>query len=215
MSFACGRWGSAAVAGPSKLACRSTGRQAVLPIRKTLEREDYTRSFTPSGMRSLSPAIILFRQSSTYSRVSRIPQNLRSPHPPWHRPFSTSIPRFTPPSTTATLPKKDHDPKTSTTNTSIDVSAPSASISEKSQAKTDWSIILKLAGNIWPKDSPKTKIRVVGALGLLVAAKVLNVQVPFFFKQIVDSLNVEITADTTVWILAGTAIAGCAFFRNT
>jgi hypothetical protein len=38
---------------------------------------------------------------------------------------------------------------------------------------------------------------------------VLNVQVPFFFKQIVDSLNVEITAETTVWVLAGASIAGC------
>jgi hypothetical protein len=37
----------------------------------------------------------------------------------------------------------------------------------------------------------------------------LNVQVPFFFKQIVDSLNVPITESTTVWVLAGASIAGC------
>jgi len=47
------------------------------------------------------------------------------------------------------------------------------------------------------------------ALGLLVAGKLLNVQVPFFFKQIVDSLNVPITESTTVWVLAGASIAGC------
>jgi hypothetical protein len=52
---------------------------------------------------------------------------------------------------------------------------------------------------------------VVGALGLLVAGKVLNVQVPFFFKDVVDSLNVPITAESSVWILAGASIAGCAY----
>lgn len=39
--------------------------------------------------------------------------------------------------------------------------------------------------------------------------QILNVQVPFFFKQIVDAMNVEITASSTVWLLAGSAIAGC------
>jgi ATP-binding cassette subfamily B (MDR/TAP) protein 7 len=68
---------------------------------------------------------------------------------------------------------------------------------------------MQLARNVWPKDSPGVKIRVAGALGLLVAGKLLNVQVPFFFKQIVDSLNVPITESTTVWVLAGASIAGC------
>jgi len=82
-------------------------------------------------------------------------------------------------------------------------------VSEKEQTWTDWAIIKKLAVNIWPKNAFQTKVRVVGALALLVGGKVLNVQVPFFFKDIVDSLNVPITSDTTVWVLAGTAIAGC------
>ena len=84
-------------------------------------------------------------------------------------------------------------------------------MSDKSQAKTDWAIILKLAENIWPKGpgSLSVKTRVVGALALLIGGKILNVQVPFFFKQIVDSLNVPITESTTVWVLAGASIAGC------
>ncbi|KAJ9124047.1 Iron-sulfur clusters transporter atm1, mitochondrial [Naganishia vaughanmartiniae] len=83
-------------------------------------------------------------------------------------------------------------------------------VSDKEQRLTDWAIVRKLAGNIWPSGpgSREIKIRVVGALGLLVAGKILNVQVPFFFKQIVDSMNVEITASSTVWLLAGSAIAG-------
>ncbi|KAL7425175.1 Iron-sulfur clusters transporter atm1, mitochondrial [Cryptotrichosporon argae] len=79
---------------------------------------------------------------------------------------------------------------------------------EGDRTKTDWRIILKLAGNIWPRNAPAVKARVLVALTLLVGAKVLNVQVPFFFKQIVDSLNVPITESTTVWVLAGASIAG-------
>jgi ATP-binding cassette subfamily B (MDR/TAP) protein 7 len=100
-----------------------------------------------------------------------------------------------------------HSPATPR-NTAIDPST-SVSKTESTQAKTDWRIILKLAENIWPANSPTTKIRVLGALSLLVAGKVLNVQVPFFFKGIVDGLNVAITPDSTVYLLAGTAIMGC------
>ncbi|KAI5454993.1 Iron-sulfur clusters transporter atm1, mitochondrial [Naganishia albida] len=83
-------------------------------------------------------------------------------------------------------------------------------VSDREQRLTDWAIVRKLARNIWPSGpgSTEIKIRVVGALGLLVAGKILNVQVPFFFKQIVDAMNVEITASSTVWLLAGSAIAG-------
>jgi ATP-binding cassette subfamily B (MDR/TAP) protein 7 len=103
-------------------------------------------------------------------------------------------------------------------------------VSDKQQSLTDWKIIKRLASNIWPKGQWEVKTRVVGALGLLVAGKVcylpsmgmaiwltvqttmyqiLNVQVPFFFKDIVDALNVEVTADSTVWVLGGAAISGC------
>ena len=115
-----------------------------------------------------------------------------SSHPPPSHPSRQSAPPSQPSSTLALNPD-----------------APSTSTDEKSQAKTDWRIILKLAENIWPRGSPRTKIRVVGALGLLVAGKVLNVQVPFFFKEIVDAMNVPITAGSTVWVLAGASIAGC------
>ena len=100
-----------------------------------------------------------------------------------------------------------------THNAALDPDAVSTHKSEKNQAEADWRIILKLAENIWPRNSRGTKLRVVGALGLLIGGKVLNVQVPFFFKQIVDSLNVPITAESTVWVLAGSAIAGCECCR--
>ncbi|WVQ74331.1 iron-sulfur clusters transporter ATM1, mitochondrial [Cryptococcus sp. DSM 104548] len=137
------------------------------------------------------------RHARLYSRLSPIPPRAtaRLRIPPLHayRPvslFSTTPLRHSPP------PSPPRPPVTS------------AKPPAESQDKTDWSIIVKLAGNIWPKNNPGVKIRVLTALSLLVAGKVLNVQVPFFFKDIVDALNVPITDNTTVWVLAGASIAG-------
>jgi hypothetical protein len=83
---------------------------------------------------------------------------------------------------------------------------------DKSQRKQDLDIIKQLLPNIWPKGDRTTKIRVLVAMGLLIGGKLLNVQVPFYFKSIVDSLNIplaELTTEQTVWTVAGTAIVGC------
>lgn len=50
----------------------------------------------------------------------------------------------------------------------------------------------------------------LGGFGLLITAKVLNVQVPLLFKSIVDALNVDvdILASSTAWMLAGSLIIG-------
>ena len=136
----------------------------------------------------------LFPNSSRVSSVAFTPL----------RTFSSSH-RLLVPGRAPTQPEATPKPSTAV----LDTDQPSKEISEKSQAKADWRIIMQLARNVWPKNSPGVKIRVAGALGLLVAGKLLNVQVPFFFKQIVDSLNVPITESTTVWVLAGASIAGC------
>jgi len=62
------------------------------------------------------------------------------------------------------------------------------------QRKADWAIMKEMAHYLWPKGkgSLDTKIRVSVALALLVGGKLLNVQVPFYFKSIVDALNVNI-----------------------
>ncbi|AMD21966.1 HFR111Cp [Eremothecium sinecaudum] len=73
----------------------------------------------------------------------------------------------------------------------------------KSNSKTptisELRILLDLFKYIWPKGNVKVKSRVVIAIALLVAGKLLNIQVPFFFKSVVDSMNVE-------WSDAATAI---------
>ncbi|GAA5821560.1 hypothetical protein JCM3770_006824 [Rhodotorula araucariae] len=88
-------------------------------------------------------------------------------------------------------------------------------VSEKEQSRRDWDIIKKLLPNVWPKNDWGTKTRVLLALGLLVGGKLLNVQVPFFFKSIIDTLNVEIdpTTGQGVFAIAGTVIVGYGLAR--
>ncbi|KAF3500255.1 hypothetical protein F2Q69_00044047 [Brassica cretica] len=52
----------------------------------------------------------------------------------------------------------------------------------------DMNILRTLAGYLWMRDNPEFRFRVITALGFLVGAKVLNVQVPFLFKLAVDWL---------------------------
>ncbi|EQK98286.1 transporter ATM1 [Ophiocordyceps sinensis CO18] len=60
---------------------------------------------------------------------------------------------------------------------------------------------------LWPRDNLGTKFRVGLAVALLVGAKVLNVQVPFYFKSIVDSMNIDIAAvGGTATTIAGSMI---------
>ncbi|KAI0671372.1 P-loop containing nucleoside triphosphate hydrolase protein [Trametes maxima] len=89
-----------------------------------------------------------------------------------------------------------------------DLGGDAVHISQSEQRKRDWNIVRKLAENLWPKDDWKTRGRVLFGLGLLVGGKLLNVQVPLLFKQIIDALNVDITAGSTVWIVGGSLILG-------
>ncbi len=50
--------------------------------------------------------------------------------------------------------------------------------------------ILKTLGkHLWPKGDAEIKARIVVSLGALITGKICTVQVPFFFKNIIDSLN--------------------------
>ncbi|ONK55386.1 uncharacterized protein A4U43_UnF4030 [Asparagus officinalis] len=62
---------------------------------------------------------------------------------------------------------------------------------------TDMKIIRTLAKYLWLKDNVEFRFRVAMALGLLVGAKVINVQVPFLFKLAVDWLSAVTGSSTT------------------
>ncbi|RYO73927.1 hypothetical protein DL766_005886 [Monosporascus sp. MC13-8B] len=66
--------------------------------------------------------------------------------------------------------------------------------SAREQRKADWAIMKEMSRYLWPTDSLDAKVRVSIAVALLVGAKVLNVQVPFYFKSIVDAMNIDVGA---------------------
>lgn len=82
------------------------------------------------------------------------------------------------------------------------------------QRKADWAIMKEMAKYLWPKDSLGTRFRVGLAVSLLIGAKVLNVQVPFYFKSIVDSMNIDFVAvGGTATTVAGSMILAYGLTR--
>ncbi|GAB5592954.1 Iron-sulfur clusters transporter atm1 [Umbelopsis nana] len=84
---------------------------------------------------------------------------------------------------------------------------------EQTRNATDMAIIKQLMRYVWPKDDAGVKARVVIALSLLVGGKLLNVQVPFFFKNVIDSLNITFAEDATLIAVCGAAVIGYGLAR--
>ena len=59
----------------------------------------------------------------------------------------------------------------------------------KQQASADWRILGELTRHLWPANNTDVKMRVVASMSLLVASKLANIQVPFIFKALIDSLE--------------------------
>ncbi|OMP02290.1 hypothetical protein COLO4_11230 [Corchorus olitorius] len=84
-----------------------------------------------------------------------------------------------------------------------------SSVTEKQQV-ADMKILRTLAGYLWMKDNWEFRLRVMTALGFLIGAKLLNVQVPFLFKLAVDWLttpNATALANSTLVALFATPTA--------
>ncbi|KAJ7471401.1 P-loop containing nucleoside triphosphate hydrolase protein [Mycena galericulata] len=97
------------------------------------------------------------------------------------------------------LAKKDDSPKR----------APDTShVTAQEQRRTDWRIVKTLVKHVWPKHDWKTRGTVVFGFGLLISSKLLNVQVPLIFKNIIDSLNMDVASTSTAWTIAGTMVLG-------
>lgn len=89
-------------------------------------------------------------------------------------------------------------------------------------------IMNTMFGYIWPQDRPEIKRRVLAALGLLIAAKVVNIEVPYIFKYTIDHLNKHagdvltfadpastiFTTATTLVIAYGCARASSSLFNE-
>ncbi|KAH9179119.1 P-loop containing nucleoside triphosphate hydrolase protein [Lactarius sanguifluus] len=124
------------------------------------------------------------------------------PVPPNSRTFRqlTQQEKSAPQSTTTTAPKE------------ATPAAPKVAVSNAVQRRRDWAIVRRLAVRIWPKNDWGTRGRVVLGVGLLVSGKLLNVQVPLFFKEIIDTLNIPLDTQSTVWVVYGAARIGATLF---
>ncbi|RSL68237.1 Iron-sulfur clusters transporter ATM1, mitochondrial [Fusarium sp. AF-6] len=139
------------------------------------------------------------------------PQRPWAPRPALTQTFWTSAPRPGQPRATATKETKPIKPSAvfpaqkQATSKNDPLAAVDKSATE--QRKADWAIMKEMSRYLWPKDDLSTKVRVGLAVSLLIGAKVMNVQVPFYFKSIVDSMNIDIAAvGGTATTVAGTMI---------
>jgi ABC-type transport system involved in Fe-S cluster assembly fused permease/ATPase subunit len=57
------------------------------------------------------------------------------------------------------------------------------------ESRSPLETLATLAPYLWPEGRPDLKVRVFGAMGLLVLAKIANVYVPFLYKYAVDNLS--------------------------
>ncbi|KAI7828278.1 P-loop containing nucleoside triphosphate hydrolase protein [Kickxella alabastrina] len=73
-------------------------------------------------------------------------------------------------------------------------------------SKAGMIIILSMFKYVWPKGDWATKSRIIAALSLMVASKLLTVQVPILFKDIVDTLNVDLAATSGTLSTVATAM---------
>lgn len=66
-------------------------------------------------------------------------------------------------------------------------------------------VVKNLSKYLWPRDSADARRRVVAAIALLAASKVLSVSVPFMFKYAVDAFSVASAGDVPMHIVVPTA----------
>lgn len=106
--------------------------------------------------------------------------------------------------------KPTNDPATAKVVAKTDPLLQEQNLTNKEQRKADWAIMKEMSQYLWPKDNLGTRARVGLSVGLLIGAKLLNVQVPFYFKNIVDSMNIDFMAvGGTAWTVAGSMIMAC------
>jgi ABC-type transport system involved in Fe-S cluster assembly fused permease/ATPase subunit len=73
--------------------------------------------------------------------------------------------------------------------------------------RTNWDTAKSLMEHLWPKNHPNLRVRVVLAMLCLVIAKVVNVYVPFLYKEAVDSLSMNSAVVLPIGIIISYGLA--------
>jgi ATP-binding cassette, subfamily B, heavy metal transporter len=79
---------------------------------------------------------------------------------------------------------------------------------QKGRLKEELRALKSLTPYLWPRDSLGLRVRVVLALGFLIAGKLVNIYVPLFYKHAVDALspaNVAVTVPVALIVAYGVA----------
>ncbi len=132
---------------------------------------------------------------------------------------SFSLKSFLSKSTNSTTPTKNAKSALITVSKNEKKIVPSTALPTERQ-NDPREIMNQMLKYLWPKNKTSYKVRVVIALSLLFGSKLLNVQVPFYFKSIVDEMNIDwvntagtITTTIAAMIVAyGLARFGAVFF---
>ncbi|OAA59583.1 ABC transporter, transmembrane domain, type 1 [Niveomyces insectorum RCEF 264] len=168
--------------------------------------------FSPGAVRRVIPTASSYHaQPSTcfFSAATALRRNDAPPPPSPPSPPASSTPSRKPgkpgkitnhplPTSSTEQTRAAVAPTTTAAAAAAATADPLATIDKSAteQRKADWAIMKEMSRYLWPsgKGSLDTKVRVGIAVALLVGAKVLNVQVPFYFKSIVDAMNVDVGA---------------------
>ncbi|KAG8361314.1 Iron-sulfur clusters transporter ATM1, mitochondrial [Fusarium venenatum] len=129
----------------------------------------------------------LYRLSTASHQRPGLTQTFWTSAPRREQPRTPTDSKSTTAKPSAVFPAKKQPTKQNDPLATVEKSAPE-------QRKADWAIMKEMTRYLWPKDDWGTKLRVSLAVSLLIGAKVLNVQVPFYFKSIVDSMNIDVAA---------------------
>jgi ATP-binding cassette, subfamily B (MDR/TAP), member 7 len=181
--------------------------------------------YLPTHIRSLAPTSsarrphlnpLYYSQQRSFWPSTRLSRQNERPQVK-HSPQAHQI-AFTKVEDTNNLKPESREPPISRVATTAagkqDVPLAEQTVSNKEQRKVDLAILKEMAKYLWPKGELGTKVRVGTALSLLIGAKVLNVQVPFYFKNIVDSMNIDFLAvGGTAWTVAGSMIVAYGVTR--
>ncbi|PLB50178.1 transporter ATM1, mitochondrial precursor [Aspergillus steynii IBT 23096] len=147
------------------------------------------------------------RAFSTTNKGPLLKQAVDDPPVERKSPSPASTPSTTPATDAAAAQNPKDAAKASSSDKKKKDLLSESTVATKEQRKADWAIMKEMAKYLWPKDDWGTKLRVGSALSLLVGAKILNVEVPFYFKSIVDSMNVDFAAlGGTAYTVAGSMI---------
>lgn len=128
---------------------------------RTASARSFSHPRLPLGFNTRPQRPLIFCRK--YQHLSQNQQDPKSAQPKAQTPAPT--PTSTPnPSSAPSVSARDRQDLTSNSN----------QISAGEQRKRDWSIVRKLAVNVWPKDDWGTRGRVLLGVGLLVAGKVCS-----------------------------------------